>query len=338
MFKGFIIQDTVKQKIFPRQDTIKQLPDSAVNKIISPTDTVPHYKAGYFLPVIKSEPVDTTLFCRRSSIADVTFSDSVNIITKMDVSVVQNFPYVFTGINRKNLEETKTELVKHLKSGEQMPDGIFHNDWVLPVILISVLIYGVIKAESGKFFQGIIRFVSFRGINDTASRDTGTLYQWQSTLFNLASFINIGIFAFYAAAWFNFLPFEWKSFIYWLISLGIVVSAFTLRHLICIITGNISGEKEVFRDYLIGIYQGYRLAGLILLVLAILILYTSILPVKILFYIGFCLAALTYFIRVSRLFLIFINRHVSIFYLILYLCALEILPVVILVKYVTGLV
>ena len=44
-----------------------------------------------------------------------------------------------------------------------------------------------------------------------------------------------------------------------------------------------------------------------------------------------------YLIRIARLFIIFINKGISLFYLILYLCALEFLPVVICLKYISGL-
>jgi len=80
------------------------------------------------------------------------------------------------------------------------------------------------------------------------------------------------------------------------------------------------------------------MAGFLTFLVALLILYTTLFPAKVYFSIGFYAIGILYAARVLRLFLIFINRHVSIFYLILYLCALEILPVVILVKYVTGLV
>jgi hypothetical protein len=262
MIEGFAIQDTLKQKVIVRQDTIKQLPDSSA----------------------------------------------------------------------------QVDLVKHLKTGDDLPSDLFHYDWSLPVILLTVFIYGVIKAESVKLFRGILKFISFRGINESASRDIGGLFQWQSTLFNLASFINISIFAFFTSLWYDIHPYKWNGFIYWLIFIAIIISALTLRHFVCIITGNLSSEKEVFYEYLVVIYQTYRLTGLFLLVISVLILYTTFIPFNILFYTGFSLVALLYLIRVFRLFLIFINRHVSIFYLILYLCALEILPVVIFVKYVTGLV
>jgi hypothetical protein len=335
IINGFDIQDTIKKKIV-FQDSVKQLADTSDKKSV-PDSSLAH-KAVYFQPVKITEVKDTTSICIRNRFSDVTFSDSSGIMLRIDGTHLQDFPYLFTELHRKRNEEIRSDLVKHLRSGNNIPPDSFHNDWALPVILFSVLIYGTIKGESARFFRAIFKFISFRGINENKSRDMGSFIQWQSILVNLASFINISLFAFITSVWYEIFPFDISSVVYWLILFLIIISAFTFRHLICIITGNISGEKEVFREYLSGIYQAYRLAGLLLLILTTLILYTSFMPVNVLIYAGFSLIALIYFIRVIHLFLIFINRHVSIFYLILYLCALEILPVVILVKYVTGLV
>ena len=81
-----------------------------------------------------------------------------------------------------------------------------------------------------------------------------------------------------------------------------------------------------------------ELAAFFLFLFIILMSYTEILPVKVFILSGIFILAIIYLIRVVRLFIIFLNRNISIFYLILYLCALEILPVLIIVKYFTGLV
>jgi hypothetical protein len=338
MITSFAPQDTLRQKVFIRQDSIKQSADSSVNKDLVTGDSAIPVKTVYFGPILKIENTDTTSVCSRNPIADVTFFDTTNIVPRIDGRIIQNFPFVFTENNRKLFEETKADFVSHLKSGKELPSDHFHYDWGLPLILLSAFIYGVIKAESGKYFMEIFKFISFRSINESASRDIGALFHWQSTLFNLASFFNISLFAFFSVIWYEAIPLDGKKLIYWLISLGIIISVFTIRHFICNITGFLSGEKEIFREYILCIYLSYRIMGLGLLILTVLILYAVNIPVDILFYSGFSLVALSYVIRVSRLFLIFINRHVSIFYLILYLCALEILPVVIIIKYVTGLV
>jgi hypothetical protein len=333
----FIIQDTIRQNKPARQDTTKQLSDSLARNFSIQRDSSQKTKTVSFHPAIKTEPSDTNSLCFRNSIADVTFYDSANIVTLIDERNLQNFPFVFTESVRKTEKETRAELVRHLKNGEELSADRFHYGWGLLLILFSLFIYGVINAETRSFFKGTIRFLTFRGINETASRDIANLFQWQSTLLNLASFINISLFAFFTATWFDILPESGNPAVYWLISFAIILSAVTARHLVCIITGNLSGEEDMFGEYLIGIYQMYRLTGLILFLITVFILYATFIPVNILYYSGFSMVALLYFIRVFRLFLIFINRHVSIFYLILYLCALEILPVVILVKYVTGL-
>jgi hypothetical protein len=101
--------------------------------------------------------------------------------------------------------------------------------------------------------------------------------------------------------------------------------------------GNLSGESEVFNEYLLNVYQSYRFSSLIVFTLVILLVYTAVLPTSVYFIAGVIVLIIFYLIRVLRLFLIFMKRNISILYLILYLCALEILPVLILVKYFTGL-
>jgi hypothetical protein len=118
-----------------------------------------------------------------------------------------------------------------------------------------------------------------------------------------------------------------------LFSAVIIVIAIALRHFICIAAGLISGATKVFNDYIITVYQAYRFAGFFFFVVMILFFYTPLINAKSCFITGCTGIAIIYLIRVIRLFLLFINHKISIFYLILYLCALEILPVLILIKY-----
>jgi hypothetical protein len=99
-----------------------------------------------------------------------------------------------------------------------------------------------------------------------------------------------------------------------------------------------SDSQDVFREYLISVYQSYRFSAVFLFIIIILIFYTSLIAVGDLIIAGLIIVGIMYLIRVIRLLIIFINRSISIFYLILYLCALEILPVLIIAKYFTGLV
>jgi hypothetical protein len=338
MIERAVIQDTLKPKIIVRQDSLRQLQDSAHNITKLLTDSSHSVKRNIIHTIPKTENTDTTTLCYRNVIADVNYADTTNILFRSDPALLQNFPYVFTAKNRVLQEEFRAKLINHLKSGETLSPAIFKSDLLLPFLVLTVFIFGLIRSEISRFFKDILKFISFRGINESTSRDVGSLYQWQSTLFNLSAFINISIFSFLAAVWFNIINVDSKQLNYSILFFAITVSAITIRHLTCIIVGNVSEQQEIFREYLLEVYQSHRLISLFLLVISILILYSTLIPVNVLFYTGFAIVALLYFYRIIRLFLIFIKRHVSILYLILYLCALEILPVGIIIKYFTGLV
>jgi hypothetical protein len=281
---------------------------------------------------------DTTSVSNRNSIADITFYDSNNIATRVDPLYKDRFPFAFTEKSRQMEAVLRASVVKQLKPGREIPLKPLHDDWIILIILIVIFLFSLVRKSSKNMLPGLTRFFLFRGINDPSSRDIGGLFQWESTIKNLISFLIFGLFAYSAASFYNFIPSAITGIIFWIISVMSVISAITLRHIICIITGSASGEKDLFRDYLDGIYQYYRFSALFLFVIIILMSYTTIFPVNSYFIAGIIVLGILYLIRIMRLFMIFLTRNISIFYLILYLCALEILPVVISVRYISGLI
>jgi hypothetical protein len=328
------MQDTIRQKILTGNDT---LPGLHVKDSVK-ADTVKISTIKYHPAISKREITDTVSDGSRNAFTSVTFYDSTSFVRAVPAKESLVFPYNFVSKSRDIYSKNQEILIRSLKEGETIPDQQFKADWIVPLLIFSAFLLGIVRSVPGNFFRNMFRFLFMRGINENASRDTGALFQWQSTLMNLSAFISISLFCYLMLRQYDIsLPGVSRS-VTWLLCFGTVISAVTLRHFVCNITGKISDETEIFREYIIGIYQVYRFGGMIFMLLAIMILYTVAIPVKLWFTAGTVIAGMLYLLRVTRLFLIFITRHVSILYLILYLCALEILPVVILVKYVTGLV
>jgi hypothetical protein len=175
-----------------------------------------------------------------------------------------------------------------------------------------------------------------RGINESKAYETGSLFYWQSTIINFASFLIIGLFIYCVAAFYDFIPEVVPPFVFFLLSLGIVISAITSRHIICTVAGNLSGEYNMFNEYIMTVYHSYRFSAIAEIILLVMILYTTFISPIVFLIAGIIVFCIFYLYRISRLSIIFIKRNISILYLILYLCALEILPVLILIKYFTG--
>jgi len=330
-------QDSIRGKVNPIQDSVSQISDSAsLSSIIQKKDSVSRrIKISAPKPVF--EITDTTSVSRRNSISDVTFYDSTSIINSIGPVPLNKFPFLFIENNRHIQEEARAALVKQLRTGDEIPVRPFHADWIILIILFAAFMFAIVRKSTDSIFQGMERFFLFRGVNNPPARDMGGLFTWESTIRNLISFLILGLFGYSAASFLSLIPSSINGIIFWIISVSVVIGTVTLRHLLCLLTGEVSGEREVFTEYLLSIYQFYRFSALFIFVVIILVSYTKIFPVKSYFIAGETVLATLYLIRVIRLFIIFINKNISLFYLILYLCALEILPVLISVKYISGL-
>jgi hypothetical protein len=332
-----------QEQDFQLQDTVKHKADTAVhavkttNDTVRVADTVPQKKIHTLSIKQIALPADTVSVCTRNPISDVTFYDSLNITTRIKESDLNKVPFVFAEINRKKESAAKEILIKHLKDGKDLPVKPFHEDWIILIILVAAFLYSSIRTFSKNFISELIRFFSFRGVGDPVSRDIGEVYRWQSTIVNLISFFNIALFIYCVASYYDFIPRGLSGILFWVSAFVLVALTITIRHLVCYVTGSVSGQKQIFNEYMVTVYQSFRYAGLLLFVLVIILSYTEFLPAQSIFITGFIAFSVLYLMRIIRLLLIFIKKDVSILYLILYLCALEFLPVLVTVKYFTGL-
>lgn len=331
-------QDTLKVKNNIYQDSVILDIDSAQditsNQLI---DSLPKTKTKITRPpeIIN---FDSTSVCPVNSISPVTFYDPDNLVTRINQNNAGRFPYKFVEINKRIETEAEITLLKNLKSGQEMPSNILNDDWIIAIILIAAFLFSFVRNTYKNFMPKVTSYFLFRGINDSGSRNVGELFQLQSTILNFSSFLIISLFVYKTADFYSLIPSAVPGILSWVISLGIIISSFTLRHIVCIVTGNTSGQIEIFKEYLVSIYTFYRLIAISFFIIVILMTYTSLIPFSSLMMSGLVVLGIMYFIRIIRLLVIFINRNISIFYLILYLCALEIMPVLIAIKYFTGLV
>jgi len=259
-----------------------------------------------------------------------------NSVFQQNAIPANSFPILFIKRTSQIYTERKTSTEKHLRDGEIIPHKLFHYDWVTGILLAAIILFSIVAGTTKSLLRGMTRFFLFRGTGEEKARDFPGIFQWKSTIINLSSFLIIGLFVYYAALYYELSPPDVEGYIVWLIALGTIIIALTMRHFISVLTGILSSEREVFRDYLHTVYQSYRYGALILFLLVIMMSYTNFLNERIYFITGLILLASVYLIRIIRLFIVFINRNISIFYLILYLCALEILPALIFIKYFSG--
>ncbi len=305
------------------QDSLRQKPDTVKKSLVSER-----------LANIEKKKVDTISDGIKPAI---TFYDPGNSLLTTNPEYLNSFPFTFLETNTEPGFKKSELILKDLREGEKPASQPLKEDWLIFIVLIVSVLYIFISIVYNRLFSDMKKFFLFRGIGDPASHDLQVLFNWKSTIMNLVSFLNIALLIYCAADFYEFIPEIIPGILFWLICVVGTIAIITIRHIICTVTGNISGETDLFNEYIITIYHSYRYLAIVFFILIIFMLYTNFISVKSLLFVGLFSFIITYLIRIFRLFFIFLKKNISIFYLILYLCALEFLPVLVIMKYITGL-
>ncbi len=203
-------------------------------------------------------------------------------------------------------------------------------------VLLSVclLLITVLTVFGRKSMISGLSSLSFRRQPEMLSPGTSGVISWPPIIRNLFTIFNVSLFASVSLLLTDTIRYENTAGSIKLTAIitGAFLAALMLRHLTCIILAETTGMKSVYREYMNILYNSWFADAMILFILNAIILFAPVSNPVPLIWSGIIITALFLIVRVLRLLTIFLNRHISISYFILYLCALEILPVLLIMK------
>lgn len=262
-------------------------------------------------------------------ISDTSFCNSLQ--------EVQSFSRFFINASETFRKKTFIEYSSRLKEGAPIHRSEIKSDWMLPVVVVSALLYLFLRNLPGYSLQMILRYITLRGITDSVTRETAKIFRLQSLIFNIVTFINISLAGLIAIDYLRISNPETSKLIIWTVFFAGILLFYMGRIMIINLTGILSEETRLFSEYKLAVQNFYRITGLICFFITVAVLYTKLLPANYWLTAGFTFVSMLYLLRLLRLVMIFAKSRVSFLYLILYLCAVEILPVAVLIKFFTGL-
>jgi hypothetical protein len=211
--------------------------------------------------------------------------------------------------------------------------GGFHFDWVLIVLVVALFLLAWVQLFYNRLFRPLIISVVNYQESFKLFRDRSALFEKFCFLLNLIFLINLGLFVFFTLQYFHVdLPVKNPILAFLAITAGVFL-LYIARETVCRLTGYFALSQTIFSEYTHNIFLINKNAGLALFPLVIGIPYLPEVFVPVLIYIGFTILIAGYLLRLFRGIQIFIKNGFPIFYLILYLCALEFLPISVAIKY-----
>ena len=218
--------------------------------------------------------------------------------------------------------------------GQPMPREQMSNDFSFIILSASLLVMALLMVSAKKTMVTWLSSIGFGRHPDMAPPGTSEVFAWPFFFRNIFTVLNVGLFATLALVVTGLLRMEgpYGSVKLTSILTGSFLAALMLRHLTCIMAAEVTGWKEPFREYMNVVYNAWFANAILLFILNGIILFAPFDNTLPFIVSGLIITAILLIIRTLRLLSIFNHRHISILYFILYLCALEVLPVLVILK------
>ena len=236
---------------------------------------------------------------------------------------------------KKQVKEVVSVEPKENKTNKKIEFQV--GDWIIGVILFSAFVFAWIKMFYNRNYQNIIKSgINYQYAYKLVKEGNSVSYR-VNTFLNFVFYMNFAMFIFLTIKLlgYDINIQEWKIY---LLIFSLLLIIYTGKSFVFNILGFIFNSKQTVNEYItnIGIYN--KILGVFLFPIIIAIPYISLQFKLPLMYIGIITIGISLIFRFLRAFQIAFKIKLSIFYLILYLCALEILPILIIGKMINNIV
>jgi hypothetical protein len=210
-------------------------------------------------------------------------------------------------------------------------------DWILYILIGVFALLAWIRMVYNKYLVNLFEasFNYLRAVQ--VNNDPGIVQKRIFLLFNLVYIISGGLYMYQIFDHYSIYPGGIEGFRLFLISTAFLTGLMLFRVIILKLTAVIFNRTKLFNEYLFHQFLFNKINGIVLLPFILGIAYTKGIAVSIIIYLSYTAIAAVLVLRVTRLLIFIFKNVVLLFYMILYLCTLEILPVLVIVKLILSL-
>jgi hypothetical protein len=297
-----VTADSVKPRIE------KKIEAKFKKQIPGKTDKIKDYTKDYF-PEELAWNTSKNFLIRPDNYDTVDFKNSISASSSQNIG---NLIKTFLSHDNINIHPVKRDTLS--------------NDWLLGLFIFITLLFLWVKIFYKKYFNLLFGSLISYQTSLKLLKGKNIMTRRVSFVLNFIYSIVLALFILRILEFFQIKIFKFNTFetLLFLINLIIIISI--VRLLILNLVGIIFNSTQIFNEYIHNNYIINKNLALFLFPLLIIQVYINE-KLKIIFIItGISLIILSYIIRLYRGFQIIIKKDIFLFYLILYLCTLEILP------------
>lgn len=347
-YYAFVNKENTNRQLLEKSDNYKQ---ESKEKIKEYTRPKKHFDTLFILPqnyknynifwvdsfliadeFFKEIKIDQTSYLYMTKPKDYTSKDSLNYYFFTDFCNFKTSAKKFLGIKAQYIQTNnffKHQPIINIKS---KTDIQYNQNIIWPLILCIVLCLIAFYYNKG-YLNRISNALIFKQTFDIIAREQNQMAELASKFLFFNYIISLSIFGYICTKEYNY----FGDLNFWTIiaySLAIVFGYFFLKLIISSILSLLFDAREIFKQYYKYNYYLIETLGVGILILNFCLIYNNVFTfhkffLAILFFGG----SVGLFLKFLKLFLINIRKQFSYFYIFLYLCAVEILPILVLIKF-----
>ena len=235
------------------------------------------------------------------------------------------------GIDR--IQKERVWFEKKADRGMAVKDKIdLSQDWFLGVFLVSFIILAWIRLFFNKFLSPTFAAIINQQLSYTLYRDRSSVSSRVALGLNVIFYLNTGLYLYLTLTYLEISIGHLAGFSIYVVLMALIIALYSVKSVVLFLVGAISLTQKTFAEYNHTVFLFNRNLGLALFPVTIGMVYITDALFPLFLYCGMVLILLAYILRLFRGFQIFIREGVSILYWILYLCALEFLPILLFLK------
>lgn len=234
----------------------------------------------------------------------------------------------FTQTNTKNYTETADE--KDVKPYPTAKKEQF--DWITILLVVSFGLIGWLRLFHKKYLLSLLKSTIIYQEAYSLYRDKNSLMQKASFVGNLLFVSNVSLFVVQLSKIFQLQWVDMPEYELYIMAAACLTGLYIFRAITTGFIGFIFLKQQLFSEYFHHVHLYTKNIGLFLFPVVIALQFLTYDYLDFFVYIGFGIFFVFYLLQLIRSFQIINRKNVSIFYMILYLCAFEFAPFLILYK------
>lgn len=205
-------------------------------------------------------------------------------------------------------------------------------DWVTILLVVSFALFGWLRLFHKKYLLSLLKSTISYQVAYSLYRDKNSLMQRASFIGNILFVSNVSLFVVQLSKIFHLQWVDMPTYKLYIIAVACLIGLYIFRAITTGFIGFVFLKQQVFSEYFHHVHLYTKNIGLFLFPVVIALQFLTYDYLDFIVYIGLGIVLVFYIAQLLRSFQIIKRKNVSIFYMILYLCAFEFAPFLILYK------